>query len=101
MPGDGIPQPAVTLFGAVAMKTFSGAHLIDGCFHRFATGLGERFRDVANAKANQSCVWVGGSECLHTASDLREEISRFEFEVIAVDLDHRKTEFLRASCYIR
>ena len=28
--GDGLPQPAVTLFRAVAVKTFSGAHLIDG-----------------------------------------------------------------------
>ena len=83
------------------MKSFRGSHLIDGRFHRFPTGQWQRLRHVSDAQANQCCIGVGGAEGLHPTPDFREQIARLEFEVIAVDLDHRKTEFLRASCYIR
>ena len=38
--GDGLPQPGIALFGAIAMEALPGAHLINGAFHRRATGLG-------------------------------------------------------------
>ena len=83
------------------MEPLRGAHLIDGRFHCFTASQRQRLGDIADAKTNQCRVGIGSAEGFHPTADLREQISRLEFEVVAVDLNHGKAAVLRASSYIR
>ena len=71
------------------MEALTGAHLIDGALHGGAAGLGQGLGHIANAEANDRGCGVGLTEGLDPPSDLREEVARFELEVVAVDLGHR------------
>ena len=86
--GNGLPQPAIALFGAITVESFGRAHRIDGGFHRFAAGQRQRFGHIADAQPDQCGVRVGGAEGFDPTADFREQVARFELEVIAVDLHH-------------
>ena len=75
------------------MEAFGRSHRIDGGFHRFSAGLGQGFCHITNTEADQGGIGMGCTEGLHTAANFWEKISSFEFEVIAVDLNHRETDF--------
>ena len=62
--GDGLPQPGVALFRAIAMEAFGGAHRIDGGFHGFTAGQRQGFRDITDAEADQRCLGIGALKAL-------------------------------------
>ena len=88
MRGDRLSQPGVTLLRAIAVEAFGRSHRIDGELHGIAARLRQRFGHVADAESDQGGVGVGSAEGLHPSADFREQVTSFEFEVIAVDLNH-------------
>ena len=83
------------------MEAFGGAHRIDGGFHRVTAGQRQGLRDITDAQTDQRCVGIGGAERFDAPADLREQVARFELEVIVVDLNHGiGSYFCGASCRV-
>ena len=83
------------------MEAFGGAHRIDGGFHGFTAGQRQGLRDITDAQADERCVGIGAAERFDASTDLREQVARFELEVVAVDLNHGiGSYFCGASCRV-
>jgi hypothetical protein len=87
---DGVAQEIVALFGAIAFESLAVALFIDGVVHGVAHGFGQGFGDIADAAADEvfGSVGIGFGEGFDATSDFWEQVSRFEFEVVFVDVGH-------------
>src|SRR5690606_15614313 len=87
---NGLAQESISLFRTVAMKAFSGAHLVDRSMHGVAAGLGQRLGDVANAEADNRALRIGLLKRGHALADVGKKVRRLELEVVFVDANHKR-----------
>ena len=85
---DGLAQPEVALFRAVAVETLFRSHIVNGFVHSLDDGRSQRLRHVADAEADDRGFRVGSLVGIHLLGDVREEIVLREFLEMFVDQCH-------------
>ena len=90
--GDGVAQPIIALFRAVALEALSRAHFIHRPVHGGHHGRGQWLGHIADAAADQPFggIRMGIAERLHPAPDFREQVAGLEFQVIVVEQCHKR-----------
>ena len=86
--GNFLAQERISLFRAVAAKSFSVAHFISSTFHRVNAHLRQWTSHVADAEPNDFRVGIFRLELRGTFADFREQITAGQFQIIFVDLRH-------------
>src|SRR5208337_4698869 len=96
---DRVSEKFVTLLRAVAAEGFPMCELIDRPVHGLDDRDGKRLGDVPDAAPDQSLsqlrMFVG--KRAYSAGDLRKKVSAFEFEIVIVNVRHRRNERQRTS----
>ena len=83
---DGMPQPLIALFRAIAFERLAPSHFIHRPVHGGDDGGRQRLGHVADAAADEALGGLGirVAKRLHAPADFREKITGFEFEIIVV-----------------
>ena len=85
---DRVDQPVIPLLRAVAGELFCRSKIIDRVMKRFQNCRGQRTGYIANTETDDLCRRIGFSKGTYTATDLREQVAGFQFQVVFVYLCH-------------
>ena len=84
----------VALFGAIAVESLPGSHLVHSGVHRIAHRSREGLGHIADAATDHSSggLRIGLSEGLHAPRDFRKEVTGLELEIVGVERRHKSSK---------
>jgi hypothetical protein len=83
-------EKIVTLFWSVPAEGVTDTELLDGPVHGVTRGDRQRFGDITDSATDEAAggVRVRLGEGFDATIDFREQVSRFEFKVVGVEVRH-------------